>query len=76
MTMRMAVTRRLKEAFRAAAKLSAEEQNRLAMWIMEEIESEQRWDQLFGDPRSDRLLARLAAEAIEEDEAGLTEEWE
>jgi hypothetical protein len=72
----MAVTRRLKEAFRAAAKLSAEEQNRLAMWIMEEIESEQRWDQLFGDPRSDRLLARLAAEAIEEDEAGLTEEWE
>jgi hypothetical protein len=46
------------------------------MWIMEEIESEQRWDQLFGDPRSDRLLARLAAEAIEEDEAGLTEEWE
>jgi hypothetical protein len=76
MTMRMAVTRRLKEAFRAAAKLSAEEQNRLAMWIMEEIESEQRWDQLFADPRSDRLLARLAAEAMEEDEAGLTEEWE
>jgi hypothetical protein len=76
MTMRMAVTRHLKEAFRAAAKLSAEEQNRLAMWIMEEIESEQRWDQLFADPRSDRLLARLAAEAMEEDEAGLTEECE
>lgn len=41
-----------------------------------EIESTHRWDRLFADPRSPTLLARLAAEARAEDEAGLTEPLE
>jgi hypothetical protein len=36
-----------------------------------ELESEQRWDDLFA--RSQDLLSEMAAEAIREDEAGLTQ---
>lgn len=47
------------------------EQDAVGAWILAELESERPWDELFA--RSSDLLAELAAEAIREDEAGLTE---
>ncbi|GBD12052.1 hypothetical protein HRbin24_00052 [bacterium HR24] len=67
------VSRELKEAFRAATRLPPEAQRELAALIMEEIADEERWAALFADPRSEPLIARLAAEAVAEDDAGLTE---
>lgn len=48
------------------------EQDRLARMILDDIESERRWDELFS--RSQDLLAEMAAEAKAEYDAGLTDE--
>ena len=53
------------------SKLPEAEQEAVGAWILAELESERRWDDLFA--RSQDLLADMAAEAIREDEAGLTE---
>ena len=50
--------------------LPPEEQDAVASLILEEIESEKRWDELFAD--SQERLARLAEEAIAEYKAGKT----
>lgn len=42
--------------------------------VLEELADEQRWRELFADPRSPELLDRLADEALAEDAAGETEE--
>jgi hypothetical protein len=65
------MTELLKKAFERASALPAEEQDRFGAWMLEELSSEQRWDELFA--RSPKLLEKLAAEAIAEDDAGLTE---
>ena len=57
---------------RAESVLSPEEQNKLAQMLLDELDAEKKWQSLFADPRSDALLTRLAREALEEDEAGLT----
>ncbi len=64
----------LKEAFHEVAQLPDEEQRHIVEMIREAIASEKRWQTLFHDPRSDRLLADLVAEALAEDTAGETEE--
>ena len=53
------------------SKLPEAEQEAVGAWILAELESERRWDDLFA--RSQELLAEMAVEAIREDEAGLTE---
>jgi hypothetical protein len=53
------------------SKLPEPEQEAVGAWILAELESERRWDDLFA--RSQDMLAEMAAEAIREDEAGLTE---
>jgi hypothetical protein len=53
------------------AKLPEGEQEAFAAFMLEELESEQRWDELFG--RSQDLLARMADEARREHRAGLTQ---
>ena len=58
------VTELLEKAFAEAAKLPEGEQEALAAWILEELASEQRWEQAFAG--SIDLLAALADEAIEE----------
>ena len=65
------MTELLKRAFREASKLSPEQQDSFAEFILEELESEARWDDAFA--RSPELLERLAAEALAEDDAGKTE---
>jgi len=61
----------LEQAVTELTKLPEAEQEAAGAWILAELESERRWDELFA--RSPDLLAELAAEAIREDEAVLTE---
>ncbi len=64
------MTKALKKAFEAASRLPDTEQDALAAAILEELESERRWDELF--ERSADTLAKLAKEALAEDRAGRT----
>jgi hypothetical protein len=64
----------LKEAFNEAAQLSEDEQRHIAEIIRMELASEKRWQSLFRDRRSERVLEKLVAEALAEDAAGNTEE--
>jgi len=63
--------RLLRNAVAEASKLPEAEQEAVGAWILTEIESERRWDDLFA--KSHDMLAEMAAEAIREDEAGLTQ---
>jgi hypothetical protein len=56
------------------AKLPNEEQEAFAAFMLAELESERRWDELFS--RSQGLLAQMAEEARREYRAGLTERLE
>jgi hypothetical protein len=64
------MTKALRKAFEAASKLPEAEQDALAAAILDELESERRWDKLF--QRSADTLAKLAKEALAEDRAGRT----
>jgi len=57
----------LEQAFSEAATLPEEEQEAFAAWMLEELDSERRWQIAFA--RSGDLLAELAAEALSEDRA-------
>jgi hypothetical protein len=61
----------LQQAVDELTKLPEAEQEAAGAWILAELESERRWDELFA--RSPDLLSMMADEAIEEDEAGLTQ---
>ena len=58
------MTHLLEHAFQEVAQLSATQQDEIAVWILAELEVEDRWDQLF--LASQDLLAELAAEALAE----------
>lgn len=60
----------MERAVAEVSKLPEAEQEIVAAWILAELESERRWDALFA--RSTDLLAEMAADAVREDEAGLT----
>jgi len=62
----------LKEAFNEVAQLPEDEQRHIVEMIRKEIASEKRWQTLFHNPRSERVLGSLVAEALEEDTAGQT----
>ena len=61
----------LDKAVEQAKRLPVDQQNAIAAIILEEIEDEQRWHAAFA--RSSDALEQLAAEAEQEDRAGLTE---
>ena len=61
----------LEKAFAEASKLSEEEQNALAAWILQEITSEKRWEKTFS--KSPDKLAQLAEEALREHRRGKTQ---
>lgn len=65
------MTTLLEKAMSEASRLPEEEQDAFAAWILAELESERRWDDLFS--RSQDLLAKMADEARREYRAGLTE---
>lgn len=66
------MTELLERAFREAAKLPPEEQNRVAAQLLQELADEALWEEKF--TQSAPLLEKLAAEALEEHRKGLTSE--
>jgi hypothetical protein len=60
----------LDKAIAAIRELSEAEQEVTAREILERIEADARWERLFADPRSERALQRLAAEAEAEIKRG------
>ena len=65
------MTELLEKAFVEASKLPEGEQNSFARWLLAELESERKWDEMFGD--SQGLLSRLADDALAEHRQGKTE---
>jgi len=66
------MTRLMEAAFAEASKLTEDQQDSLAAVILQELDSERRWDELFARPESQDLLARLADKALADRRAGLT----
>ena len=68
----MTMTELLQQAFDKAAELPEDRQETFARFLLAELDSESRWDELFSRPESDELLDQLAAEALKAHRAGLT----
>jgi hypothetical protein len=68
----VAMTELLKSAIAKLQTLPESEQDVIASVILEEIEDEQHWDAAFA--RSPDVLAKLAASAMAEYDAGKTQE--
>lgn len=66
------MTKQLKRAFSEASKLSPEEQNILAEWLLTELSSEKRWSKLFAN--SQDVLATMGQKALDEHRKGKTQE--
>lgn len=64
------MTELLQRAFELASRLPAKEQDALASGLIEDIESDARWDASFA--RSQDILERMADQALREHRAGLT----
>jgi len=70
----VAMTELLEKAFAEASKLPPEEQDFLARMLLDDLASEESWEQSFA--RSQDELSRLAGEALAEDERGETKPLE
>jgi len=66
------MTKLLEQAIAKVMQLPETEQDAIAAFILEELEDEARWDRAFS--QSQNMLAKLAAEALAEDQAGKTQE--
>ena len=66
------MTQLLEKAMKRVAALPKKEQDAFASFILAELESEQRWDELFAS--SQVALSEMAAQAVAEDAAGKTAE--
>jgi hypothetical protein len=64
------MTKLLEKAFKKASELPEAEQNALAKWLLEELESEKKWEKQFAE--SEDVLDRLADEAVETHKKGKT----
>jgi hypothetical protein len=67
------MTEQFRQVVAQVEKLSEAEQNAIAALIERELLDEQKWDDLFADPRSDRALDDLAGEALAEAGRGETQ---
>lgn len=56
------MTKLLEKAFEEASRLPEVEQNALAKWVLEELEAEGKWEEIFAG--SEDILDRLADEAL------------
>lgn len=61
----------LERAIEEAHKLPEPDQEAIGAWLLAEIESERRWDELFSRPPSAALM-RMPEEALEDHRAGRT----
>ena len=64
------MTELLEKAFSEVSKLDESQQDSFARWLLEELESERRWEKAFND--SQDLLSQLADEALAEHRSGKT----
>ena len=60
------MTELLERAIEQLKGLTAEKQDAIATLILEEMEDDLKWETTFSSPRSQNLLASLAAKAMEE----------
>lgn len=60
----------MEQALEKARQLPEHDQEAIAAIILQEIESEQQWNELFARPESADLLARMADGALAEAKAG------
>ena len=58
------MTKLLEKAFKKAARLPEMDQNALAKWVLDELQSERAWEKAFVE--SEDVLEKLADEAIAE----------
>jgi hypothetical protein len=68
----LVVTQLLETAMKRVAALPKEEQDEFASFILAELDSERRWDELFA--KSQDALSDMANLAVAEDKAGKTAE--
>lgn len=61
----------LERAIEEAQKLPESEQEAIGAWLLAEIDSERRWDELFSQPPSE-ALKQMAERALAEHSAGRT----
>lgn len=64
------MTKLLEKAFNEASKLPVVEQNALAKWLLEELDAETKWEQMFAE--SEDIMDQLADEALEAHKKGET----
>jgi len=64
------MTRLMEQAFAKVSQLPQEGQDAIAAIILREIESEERWEELFSRPQSAGLLSQMADEAMSEVKSG------
>jgi aspartate/glutamate racemase len=64
------MTTLLKKAFETVSKLPDIEQNKLARWIIEELEADKKWSNSFAE--SEDILEKLADETVEIHKQGKT----
>ncbi|MHB8338842.1 MAG: hypothetical protein ACYC6P_15935 [Ignavibacteriaceae bacterium] len=64
------MTMLLEKAFKKASQLPKIEQNVFAKWVLEELETEKKWEGLFAE--SEDLLDKLADEALADGRQGKT----
>jgi hypothetical protein len=68
------MTALLEKAVQRARELPEEQQDALALMLLEEMEDEARWDETFSRPESHDMLRDMAAEAMKEYHAGNAED--
>ena len=66
------MTETLEKAFAQLSQLPEDQQDVFAQWIIAELDSEERWNQLFA--QSQDILADLADEALQKFRDGKTQE--
>ena len=60
----------IEQVIQKIKQLPEQDQESIASIILQEIESEHRWDKLFGRPESADILSRMADKALAEVRAG------
>ena len=64
------MTKLLEKAFKKAVKLPEIEQNALAKWLLDELETERDWEKKFAE--SEDVLEKLADDALKDQRKGRT----
>jgi len=64
------MTQLMEQAIARASQLPQEGQDAIAAIIFREVESEERWEELFSRPQSAELLSQMADEAMSEVPSG------